>query len=160
MPIPRPALAAAALLLLAAAPAKPRPDTPVPLRPQPGTPADAIARKLVADDLAAARSRGDKPLLLIGTGDLGGEKPALFVQLQSPRECGSAGCTTSVYAWEHGAWKRVLDGTTGRLTISAKRTKGWADLLSDKERYVWTGSAYRSARPAPAVDLRPRPPRH
>jgi hypothetical protein len=160
MPLSRIAVALATLLLLAAAPAKPRPGTQVTLQSQPGTPADAIARKLVADDLAAARSRGDRPLLLIGTANLGGERPALFVQLQSPRECGSAGCTTSVYAFERGRWTQVLDGTTGRLTVSNTRTKGRADLLADNERYVWTGSAYRSTRPAPSVDLRPRQPKH
>lgn len=147
----------ACLLLMGAAPATPRPGTPVPLQSQPGTPVDATARGLVADDLAAARSRGDRPLVLIGTANLGGDRPAIFVQLQSPGECGSAGCTTSVYAYQHGGWKRVLDGTTGKLTVSSNRTKGWADLLTDEERYVWTGAAYRSTRPAPSVDLHPRP---
>lgn len=180
MPLSRIALALATLLLLAAAPAKPRPATPQPgmtepgtpqpgmtqpgipvtLQSQPGTPADAVARKLVADDLAAARSRGDTPLLLIGSANLGGAQPALFVQLQSPQECGSAGCSTSVYAFERRGWTRVLDGITGRLTVTNKRTKGRADLFSDDERYVWTGSAYRGTRPAPAVDLRPRRPKH
>lgn len=160
MPLSRFALGLATLLLLAAAPAKPQQGTPVTLQSQPGIPADTVARKLVADDLAAARSRGDAPLLLVGAANLGGKQPALFVQLQSPLECGSAGCTTSVYAFERGGWTRVLDGTTGRLTVSKKRTKGRLDLFSDDERYVWTGSAYRGTRPAPSVDLRPRPRRH
>ena len=165
MPLSRIALALAAVLLLAAAPAKPRPGTPQPgtqvmLQSQPGTPADATARKLVADDLAAARSRGDTPLLLIGTANLGGDRPALFVQLQSPQECGSAGCSTSVYAFERGGWTRILDGITGRFTVSNKKTKGRADLFADNERYVWTGAAYRGTRPAPSIDLRPRRPKH
>ena len=151
------ALLGAALLLAAAAPKKPLPGLPVALHAQPGMPVDATARKLVADDLAAARARNDNPIVLLGTADLGGERPAIFVQLQSEQECGSAGCSTSVYAWERGGWRRVLDGTTGRLSISGKRTKGRADLVSDDDHYVWTGNAYRSTHPAPALDLRPHP---
>lgn len=153
------ALLCAALLAGAAAPKKSEPGQPVVLRAQPGTPLDATARKLVADDLAASRSRRDNPLVVVGTADLGGDRPAVFVQLQSEQQCGSAGCSTSVYAWERGAWKRVLDGTTGRLKVAAKRTKGHADLITDAERFVWTGSAYRSTEPVPALDLRPRPAR-
>ena len=152
-----------ALLLGAAAPTKPptgtSAGTPVLLQAQPGTPLDQAARQLVADDLAAANARGDRPLVLIGSARLGGERPALFVQLQSPKECGSAGCTTSVYAYVRGNWTRVLDSATGRLTVASSRTRGMADLLAGDERYVWTGSAYRSTRPAPALDLRPHPPR-
>ncbi len=129
------------------------------LQAKPGTPVDALAHGLVAEDLAAARSRGDAPLVLTGAANLGGDRPAIFIQLQSPSECGSAGCTTSVFAYEHGAWKRVLDGTTGKLTVASGRTRGRADLLSDQERYIWTGSAYRSTSPAPAVNLRPQHPR-
>lgn len=154
----RTAIVAAALLLVAAAPAKPPPGgTPVKLQSQPNTPMDTAARLLVADDLAAAKTRGDRPLVLIGTADIGGERPALFIQLQSKQECGSAGCTTAVYAWDRGGWKQVLDGTTGRLSVSPKRTRGRADLLTEKERFVWTGTTYRSTTPAPALDLRPHP---
>ena len=82
------ALACAAVLLAAAAPTKPQTGTPVALQAQPGTPLDQAARQLVADDLAAATARGDRPLVLIGSARLGGDRPALFVQLQSPKECG------------------------------------------------------------------------
>ena len=150
------ALFCVAVLLAAAAP-KPQPGNPVSLRSQPGTAMDTAARLLVADDLAAARARGDHPLVLTGTAEIGAERPALFVQLQSPGECGSAGCTTAVYAWDHGGWKQVLDGTTGRLAVSPKRTRGRADLLTDEDRFVWNGTAYRSTAPAPAIDLRPHP---
>jgi hypothetical protein len=154
-------LACAALLLGAAAPTRPPAGVPVTLQAQPGTQLDQVARQLVADDLQAAASRGDRPLVLIGTAKLGGDRPALFVQLQSPQECGSAGCSTSVYAFVRGAWSRVLDGTSGRLAVASTRTRGWSDLLANDERYVWTGTAYRSTRPAPSVDLRPKtPPRH
>lgn len=150
-------LAGSALPLLAAAPAKPPPGTPVKLVAQPGSPMDTAARLLVAADLDAAKARGDKPLVLTGTADIGAERPALFIQLQSKQECGSAGCSTAVYAWDKGGWKQVLDGTTGRLSVSTKRTRGRSDLMTDNEHFVWTGSQYRSTTPAPALDLKPHP---
>ena len=161
----RVAVACAALLLAAAAPAKhaahPKaaaaPTQTVVLQPQPGSKLDATVRALLADDLAAAKARGDRPLVLIGQAPLGGPQPALFVQLQSPQECGSAGCATSVYSFEGGGWRQVLDGVTGHITVAAKRTKGRADLLADKDHFVWTGRVYRSTHPAPALDLRPHP---
>lgn len=158
--MPRATLACLALFLSAAAPVSPGRapvGTPVALAAHPGTRLDAAARQLAADDLAAARARHDRPLLLTGAADLGGERPALFVQLQSAQECGSAGCTTDVYDWAHGKWRRILDGVTGRIVVSPKRTKGRPDLLTEHERFVWTGSAYRSTAPAPALDLRPHP---
>ena len=142
------------LLLLAAAPA----PVPVPLSPQPGTPLDAAARALVADDLADAARNNDKPLVLVGAARLGtaSDRPALFVQLQSARECGSAGCNTSVYLWRSGGYQRVLDGVGGQLAVAAAKHRGMADLVTEGERYVWSGQDYRDTRPAPAVDLRPR----
>ena len=142
------------LLLLAAAP----PPGTVPLAAQPGTPLDAVARQLVAQDLAEAARRGERPLLLLGTARLGAarDQPALFVQLQSPRECGSAGCNTQVYAWVKGAYVRVLDGVSGSVTVATTRHKGMADLRAGSERYVWDGVKYQDVRPAPAVNLRPR----
>ncbi len=159
---PRLVLAGAALLLLAAAPSRTAtrpPGTPIVLQQQRGSPVDTAARQLVAADLTAARARGDRPLVLSATANLGGDRPALFVQLQSPGECGSAGCTTAVYAWEHGAWRQVLDGTTGKLSVSPKRTRGRFDIIADDDHFVWTGTAYRSTHPAPALDLRPHPAR-
>lgn len=156
-------LACSAVFLVAAAPAPHRPlaGMPVPMVSQPGSPLDQAARRLSTEDLADAAEHGDKPLILTGTAALGGERPALFVQLQSPRQCGSAGCTTSVYLWAHGAWSRVLDGAPGRVLVAPTRTHGMADLLVNDERYVWTGSTYRSTHPAPQIDLRPhRPRRH
>ena len=142
------------LVLLAAAP----PSGTVELAAQPGTPLDAIARQLVAQDLAEAARRGDEPLLLLGTARLGAarDQPALFVQLQSPRECGSAGCNTQVYAWVKGAYVRVLDGVSGTVTVAPTRHRGMADLRVGSDRYVWNGAKYEDVRPAPAVNLRPR----
>lgn len=162
----RTAFSCVALSLIAAAPAKPPPGVPVKLQSQPGSPMDTAARLLVADDLNAAKARGDRPLVLTGTADIGAERAALFVQLQSRQECGSAGCSTAVYAWDRRGWKQVLDGATGRLSVSPRKTRGRADLMTDNEHFVWTGSVYRSTTPAPALDLRPhahphqRPRRH
>ncbi len=134
----------------------------MPLSAQPGTALDAAARQLVARDLAEARRRGETPLVLVGSARLGRgqqDRPAVFVQLQSARECGSAGCSTAVYLWRRGRWARVLDGVAGRLAVAPTRTRGMADLLTGATRYVWNGERYRDARPAPNVDLRPRPAR-
>lgn len=141
-------------LLLAAAPAA----VPVAMAPRPGTPLDQAARALVADDLAQAARAGERPLVLLGSARLGAatDRPALFVQLQSPRECGSAGCSTAVYAWMSGRYRRVLDGATGRMSVGTARHRGMADILAGEEAYVWNGTAYASSRPAPNVDLRPR----
>ncbi len=145
-------------LVAAAPPARPAPGVPVAMLSQPGTPLDAAARSLVAQDLIGAARSGDRPLVLVGTAKLGAasDRPALFVQLQSPRECGSAGCSTVVYSWIGGRYQRVLDGATGRVAVAAARHRGMADLIADQEVYVWNGTAYASRDSAPNIDLRPR----
>ena len=151
-------LLAVPLLAGAAPPARPAAGIPVTLSAQPGTSLDAAARRLVAQDLAEAQRAGERPLLLVGSARLdtaASGRPALFVQLQSPRECGSAGCNTTVYAWAGGGYRRVLDGVAGRLVVSGARHRGRADLVTDTETYVWNGTAYVDSRPAPNVDLRP-----
>lgn len=148
----RRALLVLAPLLLAAAPA----PEPITLRPQPGTPLDQAARRLVAADLSAAARAGDRPLVLTGAARLGpaGEEPILFVQLQSPRECGSGGCSTTAYRGVRGAWRKVLDSVSGPLAVLPTRHKGFADLRVGGDHYVWNGAAYASLAPAPALDLR------
>ena len=150
----------ALLLLLPAAVAAPEPGVPVAMTAQPGTALDRTARGLVAQDLAEAARSGERPLVLIGSARLGAasDRPALFVQLQSPRQCGSRGCSTAAYAWIKGRWTKVLDDASGRITVASTRHGGMADLAANNERYVWTGTAYANTRPAPAVDLRPRGP--
>lgn len=155
-------LACLALVLLPAATAAPEPGgLPVALTAQPGTALDKAARTLVADELALAARDGETPLILIGSARLGAatDRPVLFVQLQSPRECGSAGCSTSAYAWSRGRYTRVLDGASGQIKVAATRHGGMADLVANSEHYTWNGKAYANTRPAPAVDLRPRIPR-
>jgi len=173
MKIPRPTVLLLLPWLAAAAPAAPpassttvppaaaRPGTVTMQQAQPGSALDATARGLVAQDLQEARQAGDRPLLLAGQARLGAasDRPAIFVQLQSPRECGSAGCNTSVYLWQAGRYQRVLDGAAGRIQVSAARHRGMADLVTEHDTYVWTGTAYASKDPAPNVDLRPRRPR-
>lgn len=152
----------AAVFLTAAAPTGAAPPArrgqPVTLASRPGTTLDAAARKLMAQDLNEARQARDRVLVLTGSATLGpaSDRAALFVQLQSARECGSAGCSTSVYLWQGGAWKLVLDGVGGALTAGPGRSKGMLDLATGRDRFVWNGSQYVDANPAPAVDLRPR----
>ncbi|MBC7801486.1 MAG: hypothetical protein H7Z10_12765 [Gemmatimonadaceae bacterium] len=152
-----------ALLLLTAAAPPARVGGPVVLSSQPGTPLDQTARELVSQDLLEAGSTGEAPLLLIGTALLGTatDRAVLFVQLQSPRECGSSGCSTSAFAWLKTSrqWTKVLDSVGGSITVATTRQRGMLDLVAGQERYGWTGSAYVNTRPAPAVDLRPRAPR-
>lgn len=152
-------LPALALLLMAAAPAAQPQGQAVTLSRQPRTWMDTAAQRLTAQDLAEARRSGEIPLLLVGAAKLSsapGDRQALFVQLQSPRECGSAGCSTMVFMWRNNAWSRVLDGVSGRLAVARTRTRGMADLQGDTTRYAWNGSEYRDVSPAPQVDLRPR----
>ncbi len=149
----------ALLLLCAAAPASNGPAAnPVKLHAQPGTPLDAIARRLVADDLADAKRAADKPVVMIGQAQLGAatERPALFVQLQSARECGSAGCSTVVFIWRGTGYVRVLDGISGEVSLGATRHRGMTDLITATEHYAWSGREYLDTRPAPAFDLRRR----
>ena len=150
-----------AILLLAAAPAPapvPATGTPIVLAARPGTPLDASARKLVATDLGEARAAREKPLVLTGSAMLGtaSDHPAVFVQLQSARECGSAGCSTTAFLWQKGVWKRILDGVDGKLSVLPTKTRGMADIASEKTRYVWNGTEYHDPKGAPPVDLRPR----
>ncbi len=150
-------LAAAALALMAAAPAIP--NGPVRLTSQPGTPLDATARRVAAADVADG---GPRALLLIGSQHLGsaGIGPALFVQVQSARACGSAGCSTSVYLPTRVGWVKVLDAVSGATVVEASEHGGMHDLLVGKnDRWVWNGRVYADTQPAPQVDLRPRHPR-
>lgn len=151
--IRRPLLLCAALLLAAAAPAVP--TGPVKLAPQPGTPLDATARQVAAADVGDGDARS---LLLLGSQHLGsaGIGPALFVQVQSQRSCGSAGCSTSVYLPTRAGWTKVLDAVSGNVVVEAAQHGGMHDLVVGKnDRWIWKGTAYADTLPAPQVDLRP-----
>lgn len=131
------------------------PATPVPLTEQPGTELDKIARTLSKEDLAITARHGEKPLVLIGTANLsatGGEK-ALFVQLQSPGMCGSAGCATSVYLFRNHQWEKILDSVSGPVTVLPEHHHGMQDLLvGDNDKWIWHNGQYQdtiSATPDP-----------
>ncbi len=154
--IRRPLLLCAVLMLAAAGPAVP--TGLVHLAPQPGTPLDATARRVAAADL---EDGGAGALLLLGSQNLGtaGTGPALFVQIQSQRACGSAGCSTSIYLPTKTGWKKVLDAVSGGVVVQASQHQGMHDLLIGKsDRWIWNGRDYADTQPAPQVDLRPRQP--
>ncbi|GAJ30227.1 hypothetical protein [Acidomonas methanolica] len=131
---------------------------PVILAEHPGTELDARARELSADDLADAKAHHDMPTVLIASAPLSATRGdiALFVQLQSARLCGSAGCSTSVYLRHDTQWKTVLDSVSGRISILPTSHKGMRDLLiSDNDKWIWNGSSYQDTMPAaPIGDLR------
>ncbi len=155
----RPTLLVSLILLLAAA--APAVHTgPVPMVSQPGTPLDATARVVAAADVADG---GAGALLLLGSAELGsaGTGPALFVQVQSDRACGSAGCSTSVYLPTHKGWVKVLDAVSGNVVVEASQHAGMHDVVVGKgDRWVWNGRVYADTVPAPQVDLHPKARHH
>ena len=152
--------AACALLLLMTAAALAAGPARVPLgrvimAPQPGSKLEAIAREVAAADV---QDGGAGALLLIASQPLGtaGTGPALFVQVQSKRACGSAGCSVSIYLPGASGWTKVLDAV-GTITVEASQHGGMHDLIVDKgDRWEWNGRVYADTLPAPQVDLRPR----
>lgn len=147
-------LVCAIMLLAAAAPAIP--TGPVTLTARPGTPLDATARRVAAADVTDG---GRGALVLIGSQRLGtaGVGPALFVQIQSPRACGSAGCSTSVYLPTRSGWTKVLDAVSGTIAVQPTQHRGMHDLVvSGSDRWEWNGRAYADTLPAPQVNLHPR----
>jgi len=125
---------------------------PVTLSSLPGTNLDHEARELNAADLADAAKHDDQPVVLVASAPLSTDKSdmALFVQLQSARLCGSAGCSTSVYLRHKGGWKLVLDSVSGAISVLPSRHNGMHDLLIDKnDRWTWNGTTYQDGAPAP-----------
>lgn len=154
------ALACAAAIGLAALPAHARPHhasssspsgaRPVILSALPGTNLDQEARQLSAADLADAAKHNDQPVILVASAPLSSDRSdmALFVQLQSARLCGSAGCSTSVYLRHKGGWKLVLDSVSGLISVLPGQHGGMHDLLIDKsDRWSWNGSSYQDGAP-------------
>ncbi|GBQ93159.1 hypothetical protein [Asaia krungthepensis] len=126
---------------------------PVILSSLPGTNLDHEARQLNAADLADAAKHDDQPVVLVASAPLSSDKTdmALFVQLQSARLCGSAGCSTSVYLRHKGGWKLVLDSVSGAISVLSSRHNGMNDLLIDKnDRWTWNGTIYQDGAPAAA----------
>ncbi|GBQ15437.1 hypothetical protein AA21291_2163 [Swaminathania salitolerans LMG 21291] len=126
---------------------------PVLLSEQPGTELDREARRLNAADLADDAKHRDQPVVLVASAPLSSAPGdmALFVQIQSARLCGSAGCSTSVYLRHKGGWKLVLDSVSGAIAVLPTKHRGMHDLLIDKnDRWSWNGSTYQEGVPTPA----------
>ncbi|QHI95234.1 hypothetical protein GT348_02140 [Aristophania vespae] len=123
---------------------------PVLLTAQPGTKLDKIARSLNKDILEDAAAHNDVPVILIGSAPLSQHKndKGLFVQIQSARLCGSAGCTTSVYLHRGPQWVPVLDAVNGDIAVLSTRHKGMYDLIIDKnDKWIWNGQTYQDTLP-------------
>jgi hypothetical protein len=116
--------------------------SPIGLVSRPGSPEDRIARYLTAQDIAKSRRGGDNPLVLVASARLAGSD-VLFVQLQSTRECGSAGCDTVSFKKTHGRWVKILDTVGGTIRISDSHHNGMPDLIvKDTNRLIWDGVRY------------------
>ena len=125
------------------------------LSARPGTSQDRAARLLNAHDLRAAMRHGETPLVLVGSSRLAGRggDPALFVQLQSARLCGSAGCSTSVYLRHDRQWRKVLDSVSGPIRVMPQRHDGVHDLMVGRDdRWIWDGHVYQDSLAAPPLD--------
>ena len=128
------------------------------LRAQPGTQADRIARQLMAQQLMKASQLGEMPLVLVATPRLGNshDSNVLFVQIQSPRDCGSAGCDTVSFRHANGRWVKILDTVSGTIRVAQTRHKGMQDIIvQDTDRRIWDGEKYANTVPTPPSDLEP-----
>jgi hypothetical protein len=115
---------------------------PVELTAQPGSEADKLARHLMASEIARAHDGRTDPLVLVGMGRLNDADELLFVQLQSPGECGSAGCSTVSFRYEGDQWVRIMDTVSGPVRIAQSRHRGMPDLILNGHRRVWDGTKY------------------
>ncbi len=126
----------------------------VQLSHEPGTSQDRAARRLNAHDIRAAQRHGETPLVLVGSSRLGTKAgdPALFVQVQSARLCGSAGCSTSVYLRHDHRWRKVLDSVSGPIRVMPQRHNGMHDLVVGRnDRWIWDGRVYQDSLAAPPL---------
>jgi hypothetical protein len=117
---------------------------PVELTVRPGSEADRLARQLMGRELERARAHGEDPLVLVGMGRLNDADELLFVQLQSPGECGSAGCNTVSFRFRGGRWIRIMDTVGGSaFRIAASHRRGMPDLIvEERNRWIWDGTKY------------------
>jgi hypothetical protein len=115
---------------------------PIELAAHPGSEADKLARQLMAREIARAHAEGVDPLVLVGMGRLNDADELLFVQLQSPDECGSAGCSTVSFRYEGDKWIRIMDTVSGTVQIAQSRHRGMPDLIVNGNRLVWDGTKY------------------
>ncbi len=136
--------------------AAPETGAPVTLSRQPGSAQDRAARRLNAQDMQDAMRHNEQPLVLVGSARLAavaGGDPALFVQLQSARLCGSAGCSTSVYLRHDRSWRKVLDSVSGPIRVMKEAHDGMHDLMVGRnDRWIWDGHVYQDSLAAPPLD--------
>ena len=117
---------------------------PVVLAARPGSEADRLARQLMAREIERAQADRENPLVLVGMARLNDADELLFVQLQSPRECGSAGCSTVAFRYVDGRWVRIMDTVSGTVEIATSHHRGMPDLIvQNGSRMVWDGRQYR-----------------
>jgi hypothetical protein len=116
---------------------------PVELAARPGSPADQIARELIAREIGGAKAHGENPVVLVGMARLNDTDEMLFVQLQSLGECGSAGCTTLSFKHVNGRWVRTLDTVGGVVRIAPSHHRRMPDVFVNGSRHVWDGAKYK-----------------
>jgi hypothetical protein len=113
--------------------AKSIPAPPIGFASRPGTPAERVARLLMAEV---------NPIVLVAYTRLAGSE-VLFVHIQSSRECGSAGCDTVSFKQVHGRWVKILDTVGGTIRVAGSHHRGMPDLIvKDTNRLIWDGSRY------------------
>jgi hypothetical protein len=93
--------------------------------------------------LSTPRTISSGPLVLVGMGRLNDADEVLFVQLQSPGECGSAGCSTVSFRYTGDRWIRIMDTVGGAVRIAASHHRGMPDLIvGERNRLMWDGIKY------------------
>lgn len=117
---------------------------PVDLAARPGSEADRLARQLMAREIEKAQAHGENPLVLVGMARLNDADELLFVQLQSPGECGSGGCSTVSFKYMDHQWVRIVDTIGGTVQIARGGHRGMPDLIvKEGSRLIWNGTRYQ-----------------
>lgn len=120
-------------------------ERPIILKAAPGTKLDKIARTLNADLLKDDALHHNNSVVLVGTHALSPHKKnkALFVQIQSARLCGAAGCTTSIYLKKNDNWVTILDSVNGNISLLPSKHHDFYDILiGHGDTWIWNGRNY------------------
>lgn len=120
------------------------------LKEDPGSSLDKIARSLNSDLLKDDDLHHDNSVILVGEKNLSPstKNKALFVQIQSARLCGAAGCTTSIYLNKEHHWVTILDSINGTISLLPSKHHGFYDLLiNNEDRWIWDGKEYNDTSP-------------